>query len=98
MPGWTDILAEFNHSTQLNNGIADADAIRRRYLLQLAATTGRSTILYYTNWFNHAGNVVSINPIDMQGMMEACRDLPGPALDILLHSPGGTATESSGRM
>ncbi len=28
---------------------------------------------------------------DMQGFMEACRDLPGPNLDIVLHSPGGIA-------
>jgi hypothetical protein len=26
---------------------------------------------------------------DMQGLMEVCRDVPGPNLDIVLHSPGG---------
>lgn len=26
---------------------------------------------------------------DMQGFMEVCRDVPGPSLDIVLHSPGG---------
>jgi len=34
---------------------------------------------------------VSIRLQDMQGLMEVCRDLTGPSLDILIHSPGGSA-------
>ena len=31
----------------------------------------------------------------MQGMMEVCRGFPGPGLDIILHSPGGSAEGTS---
>jgi hypothetical protein len=52
--------------------------------------TGRPTIVYYTDWFNKGGPAASITLDDMQGMMEVCKDLRGPNLDILLHSPGGS--------
>ncbi|MHB0978873.1 MAG: SDH family Clp fold serine proteinase [Thermoleophilia bacterium] len=35
--------------------------------------------------------VVSINDEDLQGFMEVLHKLPGPSLDLVLHSPGGSA-------
>ncbi|HLI77720.1 MAG TPA: hypothetical protein VKV02_12290 [Acidobacteriaceae bacterium] len=58
--------------------------------------TKRSTILYYTDWFGKSGPAASITLEDMQGMMEVCRDLPGPNLDIILHSPGGSPEAVAG--
>jgi hypothetical protein len=91
MPSWGEVLQEFTLSAQMRGGSADADEIRRKYLRALADTTKRSTIIYSTAWLNRGGLDVSINLQDMQGLMEVCRGLPGPCIDIVLHSPGGTA-------
>ncbi len=92
MPGWGEILKEIQDSAKLRNGQPDNDGIRRRYLQRLSAKTGRSTILYATAWtIKQGGGDMSINLMDMEGLMEVCRGLPGPKLDIILHSPGGTA-------
>jgi len=91
MPTWGELLAELGQQeNRLPNGIPDFDGIRRKYLVQLHELTGRPTILYYTDWFGKPGPAASITLEDMQGMMEVCKDLPGPNLDILLHSPGGS--------
>ena len=91
MPTWGEILAELNDpANRLPNGTPDFDGIRRKYLSQLSDLTGRPTIVYYTDWFNKGGPASSIALEDMQGMMEVCKDLPGPRLDIILHSPGGS--------
>ncbi|MGB9113509.1 MAG: hypothetical protein WCF24_12385 [Acidimicrobiales bacterium] len=69
----------------------DFDRVRRKYLSQLYDVTQRPTIIYYTDFFGKGGPAASISLEDMQGMMEVCKDLPGPNLDIILHSPGGSA-------
>jgi hypothetical protein len=91
MPSWGEILTELNDpSNRLPSGSPDFDAVRRKYLAQLAAFTGRPTIIYYTDWFGKGGLASSITLEDMQGMMEVCQGLRGPNLDILIHSPGGS--------
>ncbi|MGH9021871.1 MAG: SDH family Clp fold serine proteinase [Acidimicrobiia bacterium] len=91
MPTWGEILTELQDpSNLLPNGAQDFDRVRRKYLGQLFALTGRPTIVYYTDWFGKGGPASSITLEDMQGMMEVCKDLPGPNLDVLLHSPGGS--------
>ncbi|MGH9079227.1 MAG: SDH family Clp fold serine proteinase [Acidimicrobiales bacterium] len=64
--------------------------MRRKYVAELAALTQRPTIVYYTDWFGKGGPASSITLEDMQGLMEVCKDLPGPNVDIVLHSPGGS--------
>jgi hypothetical protein len=94
MPTWGEILAEVNASAQQRAPLglgADYDGIRRRYLTQLHALTGRGTILYTTNWLRGATPPTSITLEDMQGMMEVCHGLTGPNLDLIIHSPGGSA-------
>lgn len=96
MPTWGEILAELGLPENRlllpdgQPGNPDFDKVRRKYLSQLAARTGRPTIIYYTDWFGKGGPASSINLEDMQGLMEVCKDLQGPDLDILLHSPGGS--------
>lgn len=91
MPSWGEILAELGQTPKLPNGQPNWDLVRRKYLTALHARTGRNTILYYTDYLQTASPVTSITLQDMQGMMEVCRDLSGPPLDILVHSPGGSA-------
>lgn len=95
MPTWGEILAELGmpeNRVTLPNGqqIPDFDKVRRKYVSQLAERTKRPTIIYYTDWFGKGGPASSITLEDMQGLMEVCKDMRGPNLDILLHSPGGS--------
>lgn len=93
MPSWGEILEELKQSAvAADNGAADFDAVRRKYLVQLHQLTGRDTILYSTDWLGGGGggSMLSITLEDMQGMMEVCRGLQGPELDLILHSPGGS--------
>jgi membrane-bound ClpP family serine protease len=91
MPSWGEILAELQQpENRLPTGLPDWDKVRRRYLAALAALTGRPVIIYYTDWFGKGGPATSITLEDMQGMMEVCKDVNGPAVDVLLHSPGGS--------
>jgi hypothetical protein len=69
----------------------DFDGVRRRYLAQLYELTERPVILYSTDWLGGGPPEAAINLEDMQAMMEVCRGLPGPDLDLILHSPGGSA-------
>lgn len=91
MPTWGEILAELQDpQNRLPNGSPDFDGIRRKYLGALHALTGRPVILYYSDWLSGGGPATTITLEDMQGMMEVCKDLQAPALDVLLHSPGGS--------
>jgi hypothetical protein len=90
MATWGEILQELQTSPRLPNGNPDWDGVRRKYLTALSVRTGRNTIVYYTDFLKNPSPITSITLQDMQGMMEVCRDLDGPSLDILLHSPGGS--------
>jgi hypothetical protein len=91
MPTWGEILGELQEpANRLPNGNPNFDQVRGKYLGQLFERTGRPTIVYYTDWFGKGGPLSSINLEDMQAMMEVCKDLSGPDLDIVLHSPGGS--------
>lgn len=88
MPSWSDILDEINREAALNGGRVDIDGLRQKYLQHLVGLTGRSTVIYSSSG---AGRESSIVLSDMQGLMEVFHKLPGPDLDLILHSPGGEA-------
>jgi ClpP class serine protease len=91
VPSWGEILLELQApENRQQNGVPDFDKIRRKYLVALNNLTQRPTIIYYTDWFSKGGPAASINLEDMQAMMEVCRGLSGPSLDLILHSPGGS--------
>ena len=97
MPIWSEILAELNASIQ--GGMPDFDGVRRKYLSGLHAYTGRNVILYASGWLQKEAaspGAVSIGDEDIQALMEVIQGLQGPALDLILHSPGGSveATEA----
>lgn len=91
MPTWGEILNELNESAQQRGGTPDLDGIRRNYLGRLHEKTGRDTILYSTDWLGGGNPQSSIVLEDMQGLMEVSKGLKGPELDVILHSPGGSA-------
>jgi hypothetical protein len=90
MPSWGEILGELQESARQRGGQPDLDGIRRKYLEQLHRLTNRDVILYSTDWLGGGSPVSAITLADMQGMMEVCRGLKGPGLDLILHSPGGS--------
>jgi hypothetical protein len=49
-------------------------------------------IVYYSDFLSGAAppQLTSITLEDVQALMEVCRQLPGPGLDLVLHSPGGS--------
>jgi len=73
---------------------ASQDDVRRKYVADLSAHTGRDTIVY-ASAFTLKGPAVppialSLTLDDLQGFMASLHGLKGEALDLILHSPGGS--------
>jgi hypothetical protein len=96
MPTWGQILKELQDFSKANHGMIPFDPVRRKYLDLLYKQTGRQTILYATKWTQgDAGgadtSTISISDEDIQGLMEVIYGLKSKSLDLILHSPGGSA-------
>lgn len=98
MPTWGEILKELV-DFQTKEKKLPFDFVRRKYLRMLYQQTKRNTILYATSWTQPKdvpSQSISIVDEDIQGFMEVISGVSGKALDIIIHSPGGSAeaTES----
>lgn len=94
MPTWSGILEELSLDSKENKKPPNFDGIRRKYLFKLYEYTRRPVILYATKWTQPGGtppDLISIVDEDIQGIMEVIHGLKGPNLDLILHSPGGSA-------
>jgi hypothetical protein len=72
MPAWGEILAELTPSPDPATGMLrppDYDGVRHRYLDRLHKLTGRSTVVYYSDWLNNGGPLTPITLKDMAGLM-----------------------------
>src|SRR5437588_5120374 len=70
------------------------DLLRRKYMQQLAKLTGRAVVVYATSWLEprpQDPQAITIGLGDVQGFMETVSDLEEKELDLILHSPGGSA-------
>ena len=90
MPTLNEIQQEI-----LNKKGAAQDEVRRTYLKTLGDYSGRDTIIYASAFTSHKGPeipgpVMSVTLEDVQGFMSALHGLKGSALDLILHSPGGS--------
>lgn len=103
MPTWGQLLHELvelgeqakESGPQLGPGAASPhDLLRRKYLKQVSAHTGRATIVYATSFLENRpevpGGALSINLGDVQGFMEACSNITEDQLDLIVTSPGGS--------
>jgi len=93
MPTWGEILKEFQAYLEQEKK-PPFDYIRRNYLLALQQHTDRNTILYASCWTqpkNVPTHFISITDEDVQGFMEVVSGLRSKELDIIIHSPGGSA-------
>jgi hypothetical protein len=91
LPTWGEILEELQETIPQPGAPPDFDGVRRKYLARLSGLTRRPVILYASDWIGGGPPQAAINLEDMQGMMEVCKGLRGPRLDVILHSPGGSA-------
>ena len=99
MPTWGAILQEINvvgqQLAQIGAPISPFDIVRRKYLQQLSAKTGRPTILYAAAWTTRlvadvSPELIQITNEDTHALMETVHGLPGSSLDLIIHSPGGS--------
>ena len=93
MPTWSEILKELHEANKKPSVKSPFDFVRRTYLKKLSAFTNRDTILYASCWTfkpDLPPYILSISDADLQGLMEVIHGLPGPNLDLILHTPGGS--------
>ena len=102
MPTWGELLKELQRLQgtpgNVNPGPGKPtphDILRRKYLKEMSALTGRATIVYASAWME---TKTGVDPVahqitlpDMQGFMEAVSGVSERELDLFLHSPGGSA-------
>lgn len=92
---WQSTREELNVCRQ-KNGHIDYDKYRRTKLEAVERHTGIPLVVYATDFLNadkvrSCQGQVDIDLTDLQGFQEVTRDLPEGPLDVLLHSPGGSA-------
>lgn len=92
MPTWGEILKELQQ-VETQTKLPPFDNVRRKYLALLKNKTGRDVILYATKWTSPGAspNDTTIIEEDLQGLMEVIHGLATQSLDLIVHSPGGSA-------
>lgn len=94
MPSWGDIGVEINNTPVSTAGVGSLDIVRRKYLATVHALTGRAVISYSTRWTMvgpASPGSLTISSGDVHAFMEAVHGLSGRELDLIIHSPGGSA-------
>ncbi len=96
MPTLKEVIEQIQRESTHNPQALDT--VRRRYLSQVVAKTGRNVIAYYSGWLQRptAAEVIN-NDKDKNAFMVNIHKLDRTkGLDVILHTPGGdlAATES----
>lgn len=91
MPARNDIQTEI-----INAKNASQDNVRRKYIADPSDYTGRDTVLYLTAYTTGKMSqippqLVSVMSDDIHGFMSSMHGLNNDKLDLILHSPGGSA-------
>ncbi|HEX2698374.1 MAG TPA: ATP-dependent Clp protease proteolytic subunit [Anaerolineales bacterium] len=102
MESWIDIQSEIARLGAERNvpGGHDFDGVRRESYTKLVELTGRPLIVYASAYHvpikQGAGQMLSLDLSDKDGFQEVLRNIDGAAVDVFVHSPGGSAeaTES----
>ena len=70
--------------------LPEFNRLRRQYLSDFHAHTGRNVILFASGWLQHKEPPYTmITDADVRPIAEICRNLGPEALDLVLHSEGG---------
>jgi hypothetical protein len=90
MPGWNDVLDEMKAEQDKGNPLP-IDFVRKKYLAQIEARTGRNVIAYYSGWLQGLNPVdCMVNDKDKNAFMAVIHKLDrSKGLDLILHTPGG---------
>lgn len=94
LPTWGELLKELMQLQHEGDHTVACDILRRKYLASLHELTGRNVIIYASKWLSPGAispDLLSITDEDVHGMMEVLHGLKGDSLDLILHSPGGSA-------
>ena len=99
LPNWDHVLREIQKEKDDPGGDSAPDKIRKKYLMEMSARTGRNIICYYSGWLSKPKNIegLEINDEDTNGFMLCTHRIDrSKGLDLFLHTPGGSgaATES----
>jgi Serine dehydrogenase proteinase len=93
LPTWNKVLEEIATQSALLRSTSPLDTVRRSYLKDLSAHTGRNVIAYYSGWLQRPSRspVLAIGDDDMNAFMMCVHSLdPAKGLDLLVHTPGGS--------
>ena len=98
---WQDIKNAIVEAGRAKGVATDYDSVRRDAYRKLSTLTARPLIVYASAYHvpvknQMAGGMLSIDLSDKEGFQEVVRNIDGPAVDVWIHSPGGSAeaTES----
>lgn len=101
MESWIDIQKEIISAGGEKGFLGGIDKIRRDAYKELYRLTGRPVIVYASAFHvpikaQFAGPMLSLDLADKDGFQEVVRNIDDKAVDIFVHSPGGSAeaTES----
>jgi hypothetical protein len=99
--GWQDIQKEIKDGAAPDKPAGDFDGVRRSKYKLVSGITKRPLIIYVTAFHNPikaqlAAPFLTIDLSDKDGFHEVTRNLKADAVDVFIHSPGGSAeaTES----
>jgi Serine dehydrogenase proteinase len=92
---WGEVLRAVQESAQQRGPLGpDLDGIRLGYINALKARTGRAVIVYASGWLGKSGfsdPALTVEPDDVHALMECCNGVHERELDLIVHSPGGSA-------
>lgn len=95
---WIELSKEIKSikPTDLASGQSPFDTVRRKYYTQFTDITKRPLIVYASAFqfipkASRFNNLMSIDLSDKDGFEEVVENLKGDSVDILVHSPGGSA-------
>ena len=95
MPTWGEILQEVQRSAQERGPLGpDLDGIRLQYINRLRSLSTRAVIVYASGWLAKPGlpdSAFTVEGDDVHALMECCNGVKERQLDLILHSPGGSA-------
>jgi hypothetical protein len=98
MTSWIELTKEVQSvkPEDIPEGGSQYDVVRKKYYKELVALTKRPLVVYATAFHFQPkavlfGNLMSIDLSDKDGFEEVIDKLKGDKLDILIHSPGGSA-------
>lgn len=95
MATWGEVLKALAKSAEERGPLGpDFDGIRLEYIERLARHSERAVIVYASSWLAKAGfndAALTVEADDVHALMECCHGVEEDELDLIIHSPGGSA-------